>query len=167
MTILISGLVGLLIGLLLAAYLVYTRAPGMMIVRSESARDFDATVEALTHAAEQAGWRVPIVHRLDESVKKAGFEVAPAAVIEACRAPLAGRIMSDEKSRFVASMMPCRIAVTQEADGKVVVSRMNTALMSKLFGGLIQEVMADATAESETIVAAVESVAEQAAPELA
>jgi uncharacterized protein (DUF302 family) len=51
--------------------------------------------------------------------------------------------------------MPCRIAVYQKADGSVVVSRMNTGLMSKIFGGLVTEVMAQASADSERIITSV------------
>lgn len=148
---LIAFLLGLVAGIAALAVVLYFQAPQWMILEDVSALDFEQTVSGITRAAEEAGWKVPSVHRLDKSVAKEGFAVAPAAVIELCRPALAARILADEESRFVASMMPCRVAVYQRADGKAVLSRMNTELLSRLFGDLIREVMAEATAESETI----------------
>lgn len=52
-------------------------------------------------------------------------------------------------------MMPCRLSVYETSDGKVIISRMNTGLVSKVFGGLVTEVMAQASAENEQILSAV------------
>ena len=51
--------------------------------------------------------------------------------------------------------MPCRVAVYKSADGSTMISRMNTTLMSKLFGGIVEEVMSEASAESEAMFATV------------
>ena len=48
-------------------------------------------------------------------------------------------------------MMPCRVSVYETSDGRVVVSRMNTGLISKIFGGVVTRAMAQATAETEVI----------------
>ena len=48
-------------------------------------------------------------------------------------------------------MMPCRVAVYKKGNGDVIVSRMNTGMMSSLFGGKVAEIMADATKETEKI----------------
>jgi uncharacterized protein (DUF302 family) len=48
--------------------------------------------------------------------------------------------------------MPCRIVVYQREDGKVVISRMNTALVSRLFRGEVSNVMALATRETQAII---------------
>jgi uncharacterized protein (DUF302 family) len=51
--------------------------------------------------------------------------------------------------------MPCRVAIYEKSNGKVYVSRMNTGLMGKMMGGIIPEVMAVASRESEEMVAAI------------
>jgi hypothetical protein len=51
-------------------------------------------------------------------------------------------------------MMPCRVSVYPTTDGQVIISRVNTGLVSKLFGGPVAEVMAQATSESKQILSA-------------
>ncbi len=48
--------------------------------------------------------------------------------------------------------MPCRISIYETYAGEVYISRMNIGLMSKLFGGKIEEVMAKVAAEEASIV---------------
>jgi uncharacterized protein (DUF302 family) len=50
--------------------------------------------------------------------------------------------------------MPCRISVYQRENGDVVIARMNSGLMSRLFHREIAEVMSAATGEVEGIIAA-------------
>jgi len=54
-------------------------------------------------------------------------------------------------SGLVSSMMPCRVAVYEDEEGRVIVSHMNADLVSKLFGGNIAAIIADATSETELI----------------
>ncbi len=49
-------------------------------------------------------------------------------------------------------MMPCRVAVYENADGSVTISRLNSTAMSKLFGGVIEEAMSEAAAQNEDIL---------------
>jgi uncharacterized protein (DUF302 family) len=49
-------------------------------------------------------------------------------------------------------MMPCRVSIYEKSNGKVYVSWMNTGLMGGLFGGLVAEVMDDASAESLAMI---------------
>ncbi len=76
-------------------------------------------------------------------------------VIELCNVDLAGDILTGDENRIVSSMMPCRVAVYETSDGSVIVSRMNTGLMSSVFGGKVQEVMAMATDQTELILGSV------------
>ena len=151
----IGILIGVVIGALALGLFVYRGAPGMMIVDSRSALGFDDTVQAIQDAALAAGWKVPAVHEISETVAKSGYDVRPASIIELCHPRLAGRILSDNAGYAVTPMMPCRVAVYQNADGETMISRMNTTLMSKLFGGIVEEVMSEASAESEAMFATV------------
>lgn len=148
----LAGVIGLVAGIVLTGVVAITVAPSLMIDENRSAYTFDETVERIEAAAEEAGWKVPAVHMISNSVASGGYDVAPVAVIELCKVELAGEILSDDESRVVSSMMPCRVAIYETSDGEVVVSRMNTALISKLFGGNIQSLMADATEETEIIL---------------
>jgi uncharacterized protein (DUF302 family) len=153
---LIGTLVGFVVGVLLTAIVVWTMAPGMMMVESHSKLGFDDTVQAIQDNAAKQGWVVPNVMRLDKSIAKDGYNVRPVAVIELCRPDLAAKILANDDARVVSSLMPCRVAVYQKSNGDVVLSRMNTALMSKMFGGLVTEVMSEATAQTEQIFSPLE-----------
>lgn len=148
----LTGLAGFMAGILLTGVIGISMAPGMMINENESIYSFNETVERIQAEAIEAGWKVPAVHVISNSVASGGFDVAPVTVIELCKVDLAGNILSDGDSRVISSMMPCRVSVYIDDDERVIVSRMNTGLVSKLFGGDIAAIMADATDETEQIV---------------
>jgi len=153
--VLLAGIAGFVLGVVIVGLIGFLAAPSLMIVEDVSSLGYEETVQAIQDAAVAQGWKVPTVHALDASVNKAGHNVLPASVIELCHPDLAARILADDEARVVTSMMPCRVAVYQRSDGPVVVSRMNTGLVSKLFGGLVTEVMAQATNDSEQILSSV------------
>ena len=151
----IAGLISFIAGAIFVAIAGISVAPGMMINETESLYSYNYTVEMIQTEAEALGWKIPAVHVISNSVAGGGYEVAPVTVIELCKVDLAGQILSDDESRVVSSMMPCRVAVYETSDGDVIVSRMNTGMISKLFGGDIEKFMADATIETEQILGAV------------
>lgn len=153
---LIGALTGFVVGILLTGIMVWTMAPGMMMIESQSALGFDATVQAIQDNAAGQNWIVPNVMRLDKSVAEHGYDVRPVAVIELCRPDLAAAILAEDDARLVSSLMPCRVAVYEKSNGDVILSRMNTALMSSMFGGLVAETMSEATAQTEQIFAPLE-----------
>jgi uncharacterized protein (DUF302 family) len=153
--VLLAGIGGFVLGAFVLGLAMFLVAPSMMIVEDVSPMGYEETVQAINDAAAAHGWKVPAVHTIDASVKAAGYDVAPVSVIELCQPDHAGKILEDDAARVVTSMMPCRVSVYQTSDGQVVISRMNTGLVSKLFGGLVAEVMAQATADNEQILSAV------------
>ena len=155
MNLIVGIVLGLGVGVLAVVAAIYGLAESMMIVESPSKLGYEETVGTIVESAEGCGWSVPVVHQLDVSVAEGGFEVPPATVIELCKPELAAEILADESSRKVTSMMPCRISVYERADGSVTVSRMNTGLISRFFGGLVARVMGRATGDSEAILASV------------
>ncbi len=148
-------LLGAVAGALILGLIIQGGVGDRMLMEDRSRLGFEETVDAIREAALAAGWKVPIVHRLHESVAEGGHEVRPAAVVELCQVDLAARILGDEKGRRVAPLMPCRIAVYEDPDGGVVVSRLDSALMSRLFGGVVAETMSEAAGRNEAILAPV------------
>ena len=146
-------LIGNVTGIIIVAIALMVYAPSIMILENDSKLGFQETVESIKTSAAAKGWKTPVAHELHEAVKKAGFEVKPATVIELCQPKHAGKILSRDENRIVTSLMPCRVSVYETSDGKVVISRMNSGLVSKLFGGEIATVMADASQETEEILA--------------
>ena len=153
--VLISGVIGFVLGVVVFAVVGFFSAASIMIVEDTSPLSYEETVQKVKDTAAEIGWKVPTVHEIHKSVEKAGFNVAPVTVIEICHPKLAGTILQDDDARVVTSMMPCRISIYQKSNGEVIVSRMNTGLVSKMFGGIVTEVMADATKGSEEIISSI------------
>lgn len=151
----IAGLVGFALGITLTVAAVYFLAPRLMLVHERSTRGYRETLTTLHEQALAQGWTVPTVHELDVMIGKFGYQTHPAAVMEMCKPALASRVLDDDQARAVAAMMPCRVAVYETRSGDVIVTRMNTALLSRVFGGVVTEVMTRATRESDRVVAPV------------
>jgi uncharacterized protein (DUF302 family) len=151
----ITGISSFILGIIVTVLIVFFSSPSLMITEDKSMYSFEETVQKILASAEANGWKVPAMHEIDKSVKKAGFNALPVTVIELCHQKLAGEILQDDAAKVVTSMMPCRLSIYQTKDGTVTVSRMNTGLVSKMFGGIVTKVMADATKQSEKIVSVV------------
>ena len=120
-----------------------------MFIESESRLGFDETIKVLDESIAISGWKVLIIHDLQTSMKKTGKEVLSVKVFEVCNPKHSYKLLSQDDKRIYSSLMPCRFSVYEKADGKVYVSRMNSIILSKQIGGLVEEVMTDATNETE------------------
>ena len=139
-------------GILLSAVVVYAAAPKAMLIESESKYNFEESVQIFEESIKENGWKLPTVHDLKETMDKFGYDVKQVKVFELCHPDLAGAILQENDERIVSSLMPCRVAIYEKDDGKVYISRMNTSLLAGMMGGLIKDVMADASGESEVML---------------
>jgi uncharacterized protein (DUF302 family) len=122
--------------------------PGMMIVTLPSNMEFDETVATLEQSIKNQGWSLPGTMDLNAAMAKQDLFLAPRVkIIKLCKADYAKKVLTDQ--RDIASMMPCSIAVWEDDSGKVFVSKMNTGLMGKMFGGTVAEVMGGSVARDE------------------
>jgi uncharacterized protein (DUF302 family) len=144
---------GILIGIVLTVVVVRMFAFRVMIRRDAITLTQDRAVQAILEAAAARGWNVPTVHHLHESSREAGHKILAATVIELCRPDYAASLLASDDARAVSAMLPCRLAVYETTSGAVVISRVNVALVGRLFGGLAQRVMIQASCASEEIVA--------------
>jgi uncharacterized protein (DUF302 family) len=150
-----TGIGGFLVGIVAMMLTAFSAAPRLMIAENDSRFGFEETVEIIKATAIATNWKVPTVHMIHDAVTPHGYDVGRVAVLELCQPHHAGKILTDDRAKVVTSMMPCRVSVYETADGRVVVSRMNTSLMAQAFGGTVASVMADATRENETILKSV------------
>ena len=134
----------------------YFAAPGILFIERESRLGYSETIAAVHESAGAEGWIIPKQYKLDRSLAGAGYEVLPVSVIELCKPEHAYKILAEDEYRLVSSMMPCRVAIYQKADGKTFVSRMNTGLLSRIFDKTVRDVMAQATQETNKILSATE-----------
>lgn len=123
----------------------------LMLV-GESKYSFAQTVAELSEKILASGWRMPAQHDLQENVRKIGGDILPVKVIEVCRPDYAAKILSVDSLRVFSPLMPCRISVYEESDGKVYIARMNSGLLASQIGGIIEEVMGKAFNEMEDLL---------------
>jgi uncharacterized protein (DUF302 family) len=123
-----------------------------MILEDVSRYDFNTTVEKLTTAAANEGWKVPATHDLQNTIRNFGKEILPVKILEICHPKHSSRLLELDYERIVSTFMPCRISVYEKSNGKVYISRINAVLLSKNFGGIIEEVMSAANAEMEEMI---------------
>jgi uncharacterized protein (DUF302 family) len=123
-----------------------------MLVESISKFDFSVTIEKLNAIVTASGWKIPAVHDLQNTIRNFGKEILPIKVLEICHPKHSGRLLELDNERVVSTFMPCRISVYEKSDGKVYISRLNGALLSKSFGGIVEEVMSLANNEMEEMI---------------
>lgn len=150
----IAGVVGLIAGVIGAVIIVATMMPKQMILTYESQFDsVDETVACIVKSVKSYGWQVSRIGDLKKTLKKHGKDLKPEVrVVKICHADYALEVLSDEKARYASSLMPCTIAVYTDDSGKVLISKMNTGLMGKMFGGTIARVMGGKVGHDEHLI---------------
>jgi len=123
-----------------------------MFLENESKYNFAETVDKLTFEIENKTWKLSAIHDLQDTLKKFGTEVLAIKVFALCHPKHSSRILSRDEERIVSSLMPCRISVYEKSDGKTYISRMNTGILAKSIGGIVEEVMQDSTRDVEVIL---------------
>ena len=123
-----------------------------MFLENESKYNFAETVEKLTAEIEKKTWKLSAVHDLQETLKKNGTAVLPIKVFALCHPKHSSKILLKDDERIVSSLMPCRVSVYEKSNGKSYISRMNTGVLAKSMGGIVEEVMIASSKEVEEIL---------------
>ena len=144
---------GVVLGIVVTCVVGWTAMPGMMIVTEQSRLGFDETISALGKAITDQGWISPGTTDMQASLAKHGQDFPHRVkIIKLCHPQYAADVLATD--RHVACLMPCSIAVWEGDDGRVYISKMNTGLMGKMFGGNIAEVMGNKVARDEAAILA-------------
>lgn len=144
--------IGVLAGVLLVFVIMYFSAQSMMLKEKHVNLSFADADTLFQKTVKEKGWKLVIVHDLQNTMKKFGKDVKSVNVYEICHPEHAYKILMRDDERIVTSLMPCRVSIYEKSDGKVYVSWMNTGLMGSLMKGVVPEVMSDASRESEEII---------------
>jgi uncharacterized protein (DUF302 family) len=128
------------------------REKNEMLIENKSRYEFSVTVEKLSETVINAGWKTPAIHDLQNTIRNFGKEILPVKVFEICHPKHSSRLLELDNERIVSTFMPCRISVYEKSDGKTYFSRINAGLLSKSFGGLVEEVMTLANDEMEAMI---------------
>ncbi|MDH4284155.1 MAG: DUF302 domain-containing protein [Gallionellaceae bacterium] len=130
-------------------------APRDLFVENESPMKFEETVEALKSEMTAGGWSILATHNLSAKLAEKGHNVLPVAIIEGCSGKFSVVLLKNEQTRYVSSMLPCRLAVYETSTGKVIISRMNTQIMGAQMEPAVAEIMTKASDSIEAIIAKV------------
>lgn len=148
-------IIGLISGLVLGLLIAFFIAPSLMFREDMHNNDFEATVAKLEKEIEERGWKTPVVHDLQATMKKFDKDVRSVKVLEICHPDHSYEILSKSEEKIVSSMMPCRISVYEKEDGSVWISRMNSGFLAKPMSPVIRKTMSAAAADVEEIIAEV------------
>lgn len=148
---------GTIFGFLLMGIIVWIALPPMMIDVHKSQYSFDETITAVEKVvAAQEGWKVVKVFDIQKNIVDAGYQdMTNVKIIALCNPHYAQSILSEDKDKMVTAMMPLGIGVYETNNGDVYMSEMNVGLIGMMFGGTIAEVMGDAAADIDRMIAAV------------
>ncbi|HEY0635978.1 MAG TPA: DUF302 domain-containing protein [Gammaproteobacteria bacterium] len=128
-------------------------SPRDLFIESVSPLGFTQTVEALQAEMKTQGWNVLATHDLSAALAKKGHTVLPVSIIEACSGKFSVNLLKKDETRYVSSLLPCRLSVYETSDGKVIISRMNTSAMGAQMEPAVAEVMGKAGDSVEAIIA--------------
>jgi uncharacterized protein (DUF302 family) len=144
---------GFVLGALFTLIAAYKLFPSMMFEVKESRFGYNETIDLIERSSEENGWAVAKIWDLTDRMVRAGYEdAAHVKVLELCHAENSYNVLKNEEDMFISVLMPCRMAVYEQNDGKVFVSRMNIGLMSKLFSPNVKEVMSGVAIDDENIL---------------
>jgi uncharacterized protein (DUF302 family) len=129
-----------------------TVAQPTMFVENVAGKDLDRAVKAFEEEVKAAKWNVLHVHSMDQILATKGYDLRPVRIFEVCSGKYSAKILQNDADRYVSSLIPCRVAIYQRADGEVVISRMNTPMMSRMLTPSVAEVVAASGGDMEAII---------------
>ena len=135
---LIGGfIIGFVVAMFLVPYFFKMSAEDLLFKQIKSPYNFEKTVNLITQRiAHQPGWHVVTVINQEEEIKKyGGPDVGKVAIIKFCNAKLAGKMLSDDDTKFMAVKMPLSMAVYENSKGEVFISLMNGYLLTRMLSG--------------------------------
>ena len=150
----IPGLIiGLIAGILICGIVVWKTMPKMMLTVTKSNFDFEETFSRIEDSILDHDWDIQRIYDIQECMNFYGYEgMKKVSIFSICKPENVSVILKDDKNKKVTAIMPCRIAVYEDSEGVVHISRLNISLMSKMFGGVIEEVMAEVAKDEAAIL---------------
>lgn len=139
-------LTGLIIGIVLTAVTAKLAAPNLMLKERISPLSYEETVAKIESSVTNGGWVISQKMDMQKSLAKHGQTAPRVTLLKICEPHYAAKILNDDDALSVSLMMPCTISIYEKSDGQVYVATMNAAVMGRIFGGTVSEVMAGSVA---------------------
>jgi uncharacterized protein (DUF302 family) len=134
---------GFIAGAVVVVLLGYNYIGSLMFKEVVSPFGVEETVARIQQNIQNAGngWSLSGLRNAAKPIEADGGNVLPVLMIEACSTKYSGPILKDDSIRFLSNLMPCKISVYKKNDGKTYIGMMNAALVGKMFGSMVGEVM--------------------------
>ncbi len=141
MTILLF-IIGLVLGLIIMAFVVKVMMPKMMFATYNSKLDFDEAVFSLEESAKKSGWIIPEIRDLQQDYVEDGLEdMTKVKILYFCNPQGGYNILKDDDYKKMSVMMPMGVSIYQTNDGQVKIAAMNIGFMSMMFSGTVKKVL--------------------------
>ncbi len=134
---------GFIVGAVVVVLLGYNYIGSLMFKEVVSPFGVEETVARIQQNIQNAGngWSLSGLRNAAKPIEADGGNVLPVLMIEACSTKYSGPILKEDSIRFLSNLMPCKISVYKKNDGKTYIGMMNAALVGKMFGSMVGEVM--------------------------
>ena len=134
---------GFIAGIAVVAVLTYGFISNIMFWEVESPFGVEETVARMQQNIQNVGngWSLSGLRNPAKAVEADGGNTLPVLMVEACSTKYSAPILRDDKVRFLSILMPCKISVYKKNDGKTYIAGMNAALIGRMFGPMVGEVM--------------------------
>jgi len=149
---LLTAVAALLTGAVIMGFVGFYSLPGLMMLEDETKYDFETTVQVFEDKVNEAGWSILTTHDMQETLKGHGHDVMSVKIFELCSSKYSAEILKLDDERIVSPLMPCRVAIYEKSNGKTYIARMDSELLAKPFGGVINDVMQRAASEIEEVI---------------
>jgi uncharacterized protein (DUF302 family) len=149
----IGLIIGLVVGFLICGVVVWKTMPQMMLTVKKSNYGFEETFSRIENSIIDHDWDIQRIYDMQECMESYGYEnIQNILIFSLCKPENVAVILEDDKNKKVTAIMPCRMGIYEDSNGEVYVSRLNIALMSKMFGGVIEEVMSGVAKDEADIL---------------
>jgi uncharacterized protein (DUF302 family) len=136
--------IGLVLGLIIMAFMVKAMMPNMMFSTYKSKLDFDKTVFSLEESAKNNGWTIPNIRDLQQEYIEEGHDdMTKVKILYFCNSQGGYNILKDDDYKKMSVMMPMGVSVFETTDGQVRIAAMNIGFMSMMFSGTVKRVLQD------------------------
>ncbi len=156
---------GIVLGVVLSGIIFVYLLKKYMMVSFEIEGSFEEVEETVKQVIPRfKGWGFPIpdwqFYKSQLSKGLSYDNIKNMVMHFVCKPVHANRVLKIDPK--MAGIMPCTWAVYEDNDGKVYIAKMNIALMSKMYLGVIGEVMRDVAETEEKMLAMIkEKIAEK------
>jgi uncharacterized protein (DUF302 family) len=129
-------------------------SPRAIVLEDVSQSDFPTTINNLKEQLKADGWNIVAEVNLGEGLAKRNVVIPGGMVVlELTSGKNASPVLKDEATRYVSALMPCSVSIYGMSDGRVMISRMNAAMLAGMMEPKVAEVMQQSALKLDATIA--------------